>query len=162
MKHLLVLLSLALLLQGCVALPYDADSVYYPTAVSAQVSSGYYYPDRTYPYTPTPYSRPYPYNPYYQPPVYIPPAPVIVPQPRFDHHRNARPGWQSHSHQHSDSFRNGPQPEWGSRSGPRPHWQHRNDSHRDWQGHDGGRKDWRRDGRHDWQHDGRRGHYRQH
>lgn len=164
MKRLLALFCLALLLGGCVAVPYDADSVYYPTTVSAQVSSGYYYPNRTYPYTPAPYSRPYPYNyPYYQPyqpPAYFPPAPVIVPPPRLPPHRNTLPGWQNHPHPHPDALRNGPQPEWNHHDGSRPHWQHRNDGRRDWQGRDGGREDWRRDGGHDWRHDGRRGYFR--
>jgi hypothetical protein len=174
MKRLIALLFPAIFLGGCVTVPYDTDSVYYqtyPATVSAQVSSGYYYPDRTYPYTPAPYSRPYPYYPYYQPPRYVPPAPVIVPPPiEFNYNRNVRPGWQNHPHPHHDEFRNGPRPEWNHPGAARPQWQQRNDGHPEWQRREWQRREWQRggdgnerrgDGREQWRHDGSRGNFRQ-
>ncbi|WP_147383857.1 hypothetical protein [Noviherbaspirillum sedimenti] len=130
MKRLLALLCPPIFLAGCVAVPYDAETVYYPApTVSAHISSGNYYP----------YSRPYPY---YQPPVYVAPAPVIVPPPvRFNYSRNVRPGTHHHSH---------PRQEWQRRDGGRPQWQ----------GRDGGRGHWQRDGQSDGQRDGHRGDFR--
>lgn len=58
MKSFLILLCPALLLTGCVALPYESGEVYYPApAISATISSGHHHHHRD---------------------VYHPPAPVIV------------------------------------------------------------------------------------
>jgi len=136
MKRLLTLLCLPGLLAGCVALPYDADTMYYPApAVNAQISSGYYYP----------YSSP-PY-PYYQPPTYVAPAPVIVPPAiQFNYSRNVRPGLQNYPHPRHEDFRDRAQPDLQRREGARNEWR-RPDG-----GRDDGRRDGWRDGQRDWQH----------
>lgn len=121
MKPLLVrlpaLLFPALFLAGCVAVPYDNETVYYPApTVSAHISSGYYYPYN--------HATPYPHHrPYYQPPAYVTPAPVIVPRRHFDYHRNVQPGIQNYPHPRHDGFRDGPRPDWQKRDGARQHWQ---------------------------------------
>lgn len=155
MKRLFALLCPLLFLAGCVAVPYDAETVYYPApTVSAHISSGNYYP----------YSRPYPY---YQPPVYVAPAPVIVPPPRhFNYNRNVRPGMQNYPHPRNDGVRDRPRQDLQRRDGGRPEWQERGggrsdgqhnrqrDGHRNWQ------RDGQRDGPQDGQRDGRRGDFR--
>ncbi len=75
MKSFLVLLCPALLLTGCVAVPYDSGEVYYPApAISATISSGHHH---------------YPRGGYYPAP-YVYPAPVIVAPP--GPHRPRYPG----------------------------------------------------------------------
>ncbi|QAU34966.1 hypothetical protein [Janthinobacterium sp. 17J80-10] len=130
MKHIIALFGLSALLAGCVAVPYDADTVYYPApAVSATISSGYYH---GYP-APNPYYRPYPY---YQPPAYVTPAPVIVAPPvQFNYNRNVRPGVQERHHQRQEGAEDGQR----RRDGERPDWQRRDG------GRQGGRPEWRRD-----------------
>lgn len=125
MKHFIALFGLSVLLAGCVAVPYDADTVYYPApAVSATISSGYYHPHAA-PYR---HHRPYPY---YQPPAYVTPAPVIVAPPvHFNYNRNVRPGVQHHPRPHRDGAHDHQRPD-GRRQ--------------DWQRRDGGRNEWRRD-----------------
>lgn len=159
MKRVLALLCAAMLLGGCVAVPYDSETVYYPaypTTFSAQISSGYHYPDyhrHSYPYISPPYSRPYPY---YQPPAYIPPAPVIVPPP-------IQPGWQHrHPDPRRDVYRGGPRPDWNRPGTPHSQWRqgdqrpgrqrHEGNSY-EWRG---GSHEWRGDRQQQWQRDGSR------
>lgn len=149
MKRLFVLLSpvALLVLGGCVAVPYETDTVYYsayPSTITAQASGsyGYYYPNQTYPYAVPRYGQTYPYypNPYYRPPAYTPPAPIIVPPPmEFRYEGDRRPG---HNAPQRDQFRNGSRPDWNRRNSPAPSWEYRDDGRRDWQWRDGQRRDW--------------------
>lgn len=143
MKRLyaLPLLAFLIALGGCVAVPYDTDSVYYssyPSVMTAEAygSYGYAYPDRGYPYAVPRYGQPYPYSayPYYQPPAYSPPAPIIVPPPlEFRYRRDRQPGWDNHAPQRHDQFRNGPRPDWNHGGTPQPRWEYRDDGRRNWQ-----------------------------
>lgn len=130
MKHTIVFFGLSALLAGCVAVPYEAETVYYPApAVSATISSGHYHGHPA----PYPYARPYPY---YPAPAYVSPAPVIVAPPvQFNYSRQTRPYVQDH-HQRHDGVHDGLR----RRDGTRPDWQQRNDRKHD------GRPEWRRDG----------------
>ncbi|TCS35970.1 hypothetical protein EDC30_10833 [Paucimonas lemoignei] len=153
MKRLPILVFPAILLGGCVAMPYETDSAIYagyPATVTAQAGSVYYYDtQRVSPYGysyPAPYyGRPYPPQtyPYHRPPVYTPPAPVIVPPPmEFHYRRDAQPGWQNRPLPQHDQFRNGPQSNWRHPGTPPSNLEHRRDGRSDSQQREWGRKDW--------------------
>jgi hypothetical protein len=152
MKHLFILICSPMLLVGCAAVPYDADTVYYPNypvTVTAHASSGYYYPGGGYPYAapyygqPSPYySYPYPRPPAYNPPVFTPPAPIVVPPTlEYRYNSNGRRDWHNQPSPHHDHFRNGPQPDWNRHGDSHNNWDRSHDERRDWQ-----RRDWNQQG----------------